>query len=232
MNWKSVGEGIAGVAHIAFALLTPMLRAWRCRRGATEEEILRTLPGDDLVPNPQWRWTHAITIDAPASEVWAWLVQIGQGRGGFYSYESLENLIGCDIHNADRIIPELQNLQVGDGVRLHPNMDAIPVAMIEPQRALVLHAITDMRTGKTFDPVDELPDSYMATCWMWFLEERVDGTTRLITRFQNGYNPTLANKLMYGPIFVEPIGFVMDRKMLLGIKERAEAAVSGRRATS
>lgn len=112
-NLNDFVEGIEGAFLIAFALLTPFLRRWRCRWGATDEEVKRTLPGDELVPAPEWQWTHAITINAPPEQVWPWIVQMGQGRGGFYSYEALEDLVGCKIHNASRIVPEWQDLKVG-----------------------------------------------------------------------------------------------------------------------
>ena len=99
-KFKDIGERLAGAFLIAAALLTPFLRLWRTKWGATDAEVHRSLPGDDLIPHPKWRYTHAITIRASAAEVWPWLVQMGQGRGGMYSYEWLENLVGCDIHNA------------------------------------------------------------------------------------------------------------------------------------
>jgi hypothetical protein len=93
-------EGIAGAFLIAAALLTPFLRSWRTKWGATDAEAHRSLPGDDLVPHSKCGYTHTITIRASAAEVWPWLVQMGQGRGGMYSYEWLEKLVGCDIHYA------------------------------------------------------------------------------------------------------------------------------------
>ena len=99
-KFKDIVEGIAGAFLIAAALLTPFLRSWRTKRGATDAEVHRSLPGDDLVPHPKWGWTHAIAIRASAADVWPWLMQMGQGRGGMYSYEWLENLVGGDIHNA------------------------------------------------------------------------------------------------------------------------------------
>jgi hypothetical protein len=108
LKLKVIGEGIEGGAFIAFALLTPFLRPWRTRWGATDAEVRKKLPGDELMPHPKWGYTHAVTIKAPVAEVWPWIVQMGQGKAGFYSYEFLENLVGCDFHNADRIIPEFQ----------------------------------------------------------------------------------------------------------------------------
>jgi hypothetical protein len=112
-KYKDSVEGIAGAFLIAAALLTPFLRSWRTKWGATDAEVHRSLPGDELVPHPKWGYAYAITIRASAVDVWPWLVQMGQDRGGMYSYEWLENLVGGDIHNADRIIPELQPLEVG-----------------------------------------------------------------------------------------------------------------------
>lgn len=213
---------ITGAVRIAGALVTPMLRNRRARWGATGAELARAYPGDEWVPNAKWGWTHAVTIDAPARDVWPWVVQIGQGRGGFYSYEGLENLAGCNIRNADHILPEFQELAMGDSIRLHPEMPPLPVAHVEPGRALVIHALSDTRSGRPFEPAEGTPDNYSNMVWTFFLDERADGTTRLISRTRYDYSPGLANKLMFGPALLEPIGHVMDVKMLLGVKERAE----------
>jgi len=102
-TFNNVIEGMGGAILLGVHLvLGPILRPWRIKWGATDDEIRRTLPGDELVPQPQWSYTQAITIRASATEVWPWLVQIGQGRGGFYSYEWLENLVGCDTPPAQR----------------------------------------------------------------------------------------------------------------------------------
>jgi len=221
-KFKDFAEGIAGAFLIAAALITPFLRHWRTKWGATDAEVHRSLPGDDLVPHPKWGWTHAITIRASAADVWPWLMQMGQGRGGMYSYEWLENLVGCDIHNADRIIPAFQHLEVGDGIRLHLKV-SIPIAAIEPCRALVLHVRANTQTGNTFDLTDTMPERYLNLSWVFFLAELDEGTTQLISRGRGDYNQSLVNALIY-LVLTEPITFVMDRKMLLGIKRRAEAA--------
>jgi hypothetical protein len=223
-TFKDVAEGIEGAFLIGVHLVPgPLLRPWRTKWGATDDEIRRTLPGDELVPKPKWSYTQAITIRASATEVWPWLVQIGQGRGGFYSYEWLENLVGCDIHNADRILTEFQNLQVGDGVRLAPQMPGFPVAIIEPGQAIVLRG--DTRLGSMPVPTSNASGDYFATTWGFYLDERGDSTTRLIARFRSDYNDTWRNRLMYGPPLVEPISCVMQHKMLLGIQQRAEIAL-------
>jgi hypothetical protein len=127
-----------------------VVRSWITRWGTTETELQQRLPGDDLVPDVREQLTYAITINAKASAIWPWLVQIGQGRGGWYSYEWLENVLGADIHNVDRIYPEWQNLKVGDRVRMYREGSGPPpyeVAALEPERALVLgHRLGDQPT--------------------------------------------------------------------------------------
>ncbi len=113
------------------------LRRRYLRWGATGEEVRSALPGDQLMDDADLTATRAITIRAPTLDVWPWLAQLGQGRGGFYSYDRLENLVGCDIHSADRIAPQWQSIVLGDEVRLHPGV-ALVVAQIEPGQALVL----------------------------------------------------------------------------------------------
>jgi hypothetical protein len=220
-------QAIGGAAYMAAAialrpLFMPRLRRW----GATSAEVGRRLPGDDLVSQSRAGYTQAITVHAPVTAVWPWLVQIGQGRGGFYSYEALENLVGCDIHNATAIRPELQDLKAGDGVRLHPNVPALPAALMEPERAIVLYGS---------EPIGQKPDrdtkapGYFATTWLFYTEGVAGGGTRLITRYRLGYTPRFGNDLVYRGL-VEPISAVMQRKMLLGIKALAEAAHAGLRA--
>jgi hypothetical protein len=223
----SVGAGleaVAGAVYMAAAILLrplflPRLRRW----GATDQEVGRSLPGDDLVPQSRAGYTQAITVRAPVAAIWPWLLQIGQGRGGFYSYEALENLVGCDIHNADRILPEFQELQVGDGVRLHPEVPAIPVVVLEPQQTLLLHGSEQI--GQKPDRATETTE-YFATTWLFYVEALADENTRLISRYRLGYTPRFGNDLAYRG-FVEPISAVMQRKMLLGIKAQVEAAVVG-----
>ena len=220
---KVISEGLDGAAIMAISLVTPFLNHRRRYWGATDAEIQRTLPGDDLVPDPKGEYIHAITIQAPAADIWPWLVQIGQSRGGFYSYELLENIIGCKMKNADEIIPEYQHLEVGDSIPMHPTMGSpYKVSSIEPGRALVLQIREDTQTGKTFQLSDTMPDKYMNQSWLFFLDESDDGTTRLISRSRNDWNQSLGNTLFFG-IF-GTFTLEMDRKMLLGIKERAETS--------
>ncbi|HZU86095.1 MAG TPA: hypothetical protein VFF78_01350 [Anaerolineaceae bacterium] len=202
-----------GALQVGVTLITsPLSRLWYNRWGATNEECSRTLPGDELVPNPKLLYTHAITMHASAAQVWPWLVQIGQGRGGLYSYDGLENLIGCDIHSADRIVPEFQNLKVGDHVLFGPAEKKFPgqvVAQIEPEKALVMYAL---------DPVKR--EAVKTVTWTFILEQQDAHTTRLIARGRNWYADGFANALIWH--MVEPVSFVMERRMFKGLKARVE----------
>ncbi|AHG92601.1 hypothetical protein J421_5066 (plasmid) [Gemmatirosa kalamazoonensis] len=217
---RKLAESLWGAVQIATQLaLGPVLHRWRTRWGATDAEAHRPLPGDDLVSRPDWDYTHAITIDAPRAAVWPWLVQLGQARGGFYSYEGLENLVGCGIHNVEEIRPELQQLHEGDIVRLHRTGYGPAVVELEPRRALVLGGDPDAHGSRAV--------------WSFHLVELPDGRTRLIERGRNRVGRGLLATLGFGPYLLDPVGFVMSRKMLRTIKRLAEtvgrAAGSSRR---
>ena len=220
-KWRNVREGLTGLVIMTVSMITPFFNGGRRRWGATDEEIPRDYPGDDLVRHPKGVYLHAITIRASAADIWKWLIQIGQDRGGFYSYELLENMIGCKICNAEEIVPEYQNLKVRDIVPMHPSMGSpYVVAAMEPERYLILLQKADTATAKNQEICDDLPEKYVNMSWLFYLDERDDGTTRLISRSRNDWNNSLGNTIFYG-IFGVPT-MEMDRKMLKGIKERAE----------
>jgi hypothetical protein len=217
-QWRKLMQ-IAGLAVLGIIVLGVVyafaVRPWHLRMGSTRDELDRSLPGDDLVPHPKYVWNQAITINAPAGEVWPWLVQIGNQRAGWYSWDGLHRLMGIagSVGNprasADRIIPELQNLEVGDVIRMVPEKMGMPgyeVVSIKPERALV-----------TFI------DDANGASWVWVLEPIDARTTRLIARFRQSWEPGLVNWLSFG-IADELGSLVMQPKTLSGIKQRAEAA--------
>jgi hypothetical protein len=189
--------GMASTAGVvATGLYALKVRPWILRWGATRAEIEATLPGDELAPRPGVGPTRAVTVDAPAEAVSPWLAQIGQDRGGFYSYEWLENLAGCRMRNAALIHPEWQRHDIGETVLLHPAF-GLRVARFDQGRALVLEG------------------------WGAFVIEPLDtGHSRLLAR---GHAPSGRLARAYG-LLIEIPHFVMERKMLLGIKERAEGS--------
>jgi hypothetical protein len=188
-NWALIVIGGAMAYEVG---LKPWMRSW----GATPEETTRPLPGDELVADPGIEITHAVTIEAPVEEVWPWLAQIGQDRAGFYSYEWLENLAGCEMRNADRVHPEWQQREVGERVSLHPAIPGLAVTLFERGRCIGLEG------------------------WgMFLVEPAAEGTTRLIAR---GRIPHGTATVSYRTLLELP-HFIMQRRMLLGIKARAEA---------
>jgi hypothetical protein len=217
---KIILEGIEGVLRIAFTIvLAPLLRRWYSRWGATELEVLRELPGDASVPHPRSELTCAITVHAPARHVWPWFMQLGCQRGGWYSYDLLDN---GGSPSAERILPEYQHLEVGDVVKAVPNGSfGFPVAVIEPGRALSLAGVMNTRTGESADLNDPALDAYFAGDQTFVIQYLNDCNSRIIFRMRIDWNPTRLNTFIYGGI-VEPVSFVMSRKMLLNIKRRAE----------
>lgn len=208
---RSLSRTLWAFLQIVGHVLAPWRRRWRLRWGARADEPPSSLPGEDLIADPAWEYTHAISIAAPTEEVWPWIVQMGQGRGGFYSFELLENLLGCRITNAERILPEHQTLAVGDQILLHPNSPAMQVAVVEPGRSLVLRGA----------PTDEVAAG-TDNLWAYHLLDDGPGRCRLVERGKTVHGTSLTDRLFFSPVLVEPIGFVMSREMLLGIKERAE----------
>ena len=196
---------------MATAAYILVARPRQLRWGATDEESEGPLPGDDLMENADLIATRAITIRASAEQVWPWIAQLGQGRGGFYSYDFLENLVGCDIHSADRIVPEWQDVVVGDEVRFAPAV-GLAVASLEQARSLVLHG--GVPIGNKAPPYD--------FTWAFVLRDEPDQTTRLLVRERYAYTRPWA-RLIVKP--TEVFSFVMSQKMLREIKERAERLV-------
>jgi hypothetical protein len=212
------GAGAAAAGVGAWAALRPRALAW----GATCDEVVRPLAGDDLVANPLYVTTRAITIQAPPAGVWPWLVQLGQNRGGFYTYDALENLMGLDIHSAGVIRPEWQDLHVGED---HVALDRdgymkMTIAVIEPERAFVI------RSGAPGEP-PQTPGSFLrgelAWSWGFYLEALDRGATRLLIRCRAAWADTTTAKLAR-PLLLEPVHFLMEERMLRGIRERAESA--------
>jgi hypothetical protein len=208
----SILEEIGAAFGMASMLLFSwLLRPWYSRWGAPRGEAERSLPGDEIVPVPTLEVTRAITIQAQPEHVWAWLAQIGQEKGGLYTYQHLENLAGCRITNAMRIEPQWQDPRPGDNVRLGPKgYPLFRITAVQQERALVMQAC---------DPVKEEPGS---ASWVFVIEPLAGSTCRLWTRSRNRFEGNFANLMMWR-VIIEPIHFVMERRMLIGIKQRAES---------
>jgi hypothetical protein len=209
-SWRLVvGAGaIAASAAAVEALYRRFLRRWVLTWGATDDEAARRLPGDELLESPDIVATRAIGIDAPPSVVWPWLVQIGPGRAGAYTYDWIENLFGLNMHSADRIVPEWQQLEVGEVLRSRADRPGMRVEILQPERVYASRS--------------EAGD------WVWtFVLVAQNGSTRLISRNRIAMEGAAAGQRL-GMLVMEPGSLVMERKMLLGIKQRAEALAAQR----
>jgi hypothetical protein len=185
----------SGCVALYLALLRRPVLTW----GATDEEAASRLPGDELLEDADGVSTRAIDVDAPASAVWPWLVQMGPSpRAGAYTYDWIENLLGLDMHSADRVLPEFQNPEVGETISLGPNR--MRLERVEAERVLAWRSANGN--------------------WVWtFVLSERGGRTRLISR--NRFRlATLGARIGMAPM--EPASLVMERRMLLGIKDRAE----------
>jgi hypothetical protein len=217
-DWQDVVTGVAGVGIIVSALLTPFLRRRRIVWGAGAATAGRSYPGDDLVARPRWAWTHAIDIDAPAEAVWPWVAQIGADRAGFYSYQWLENLVGCQLCNADVIRPDWAH-RAGGSLLLHPKAPPLHVVAVADGRWLSAY----MAPTQSLHADAQAPATrWMTASWLFLVEPCGADRCRLISRYRCATSNDLATRLQFGAALIEPISFAMDRRMLIGIKQRAE----------
>jgi hypothetical protein len=205
MTLRRGAAAVAVLGAVYFRFMRTPILTW----GATDEEAAARLPGDELLEEADGVATRAIDIDAPTDAVWPWVAQMGPTpRGGAYTYDWVENLLGLDMRSVDRILPDFQHPRVGDTIGYGSNQ--MRVERVEPERVLAWRS----EDGN----------------WVWtFVLEPRDGATRLISR--NRFRlPTLAARL--GMVSMEPASLVMERKMLHGIKERAERIAARRLETS
>jgi len=194
-------------------IATPFIGRKRLRWGTVGTEATDSLPGDDLVPTPKWTYTLGIDIEAPAEKVWPWVAQIGQRRGGFYTYQTLENLAGCKITNTAAILPEHQQPAVGSEIYLHPTAPPMRIEIVDPPNTMVLF-------GSPADVGSE--ETWGISTWQFVIQQGSTGTTRLLTRGRSDYTPDWKSRLAFGRFPIEVITFVMSRKMMLGIRQLAE----------
>jgi hypothetical protein len=192
---------LAGL-FILFLMVWFVYRPWALNWGSTEEEIVRRMPGDEVVANPTFCATRAVTIEAPPEQVWPWILQIGYRRAGFYSYDRLDN---DGIPSSEHILPEYQDLRVGDLVPLNKNAHA-RVTVLQPCRAMVL--------------VFEVRGTWYGSTWAWGLYPVDASHTRLVTRLRVDVASVRSQ------VILDLAEIIMMRRCLLGIKRRAESTAS------
>jgi hypothetical protein len=206
-NHRVLGQVADVIASLPLFMTAPLWRHWHARWGATDAEVASPMPGDELVPDSQFTATRAITINACPDDVWPWLTQVGFRRAGFYSYDLLDNLARP---SADTVLPQWQ----------HPEVGEIAAPMANPPTPDTSFIVKESTRAKRL--LWAKPDS----TWSWTLRQLPDGQTRLVTRLRQHYR--LAPATLLTIILAEFGDFPMMRKMLLGIKQRAEATTRGR----
>ena len=200
---SSIAAGTALAASGGIIAYPLLFRRWCLTWGARPGEVSMKLAGDELLADAGLVSTRAVTIDAPPAAVWPWLVQMGSGRGGAYTYDWIENLLGLHMHSARQVLSQFQNLQVGDELPLAPGRPVMRVEVCDPERTLT----TRFADGN----------------WVWiFALVAEDGQTRLISRNRIAARGGWLPVRLFNLLVMEPGSLIMERKMLLGIKQRAE----------
>jgi hypothetical protein len=211
MKLRSVAGTLAGLT-VAGAIYSLVIRPWHLRWGTTDRESEMPLPGDEVKPAAGISVTHAVTIYAPPENVWRWLIQIGQDRGGFFSYDFLENLFGLQIRNLYEIRPELQELKRGDWIRsAHKGWFG---GRFEDKAGWFVENIKE-------DHFLVLRDEIEHGSWSFILKPIPEQKTRLIIRAR-GDRPASLLRWMFHLAVFEPAHFIMERKMMLNLKDLAE----------
>lgn len=198
LGWLGGGAVWLALLAVIVGLYLSVIKPWHLRWGATDAEVARSMPGDELIPDAKSA-TRAITIDASAEQIWPWLIQLGFGKAGWYSYDWIDNDFQPSAH---RIIPEYQNLVVGDKILMMPTMGFV-VEAIDAPRSMV----------------SVLEDG--STSWCLGLYPIEGGGTRLVSRWRPKFEMTPATFVMSA--LAEPGTFIMEQKMLRSIRDRVEA---------
>jgi hypothetical protein len=195
------GLALLGVAAGAAIAYVRVVRPWQTRWGATDEEVARLMQGDEMIVEPDWLATRAVTVEALPEQVWPWIVQIGFGRAGWYGIDWIDNL---GRHSSERVIPELQHVEPGDHIPMSP-WTYMVVKAFEPERWMLW--TNQDGTGT----------------WCWGLYPFDEGRTRLVTRMRSRYH--WRSPLLIGDLLVDAFDIFFMRACLLGIKRRAEGLV-------
>ena len=202
--FKKIVISLAALGAVSFGVYLRFIRPWQLRWGATDEEVARAMPGDEVVKSPTFNATRGVTVQARPEEIWPWLLQMGVTRAGWYSYDLFDNL---GKPSAQRIIPELQHVAVGDVIPMSP----------DGKQGL---RVKDFEANQWMLWWDNKGDS----TWYWGLSRLDESQTRLITRVRMRYH-WLSPMILFD-LLVEFTDIIMMRKCMLGIKQRAERASS------
>lgn len=212
-NLRFILEGIEGLLFFPVIFISwPLSRLWLSNWGATTEECLKEWPGDIQTSFSVNTYTRAIDIHASSENVWAWVVQLGLGRAGFYSYELLERMVGIPVKNVESILPDCQSIELGSKIKLHPNAEGMRVGALLEGRYICFGKL-DRQTDKS---------SKMQRTWSIYVEYTTSNTSRLIVRscIEVTQKPSMGRKLA---LEVEAsIDFLMEQRMLRTIRRLSE----------
>jgi hypothetical protein len=206
-------ESIEGLVLSPLIILSwPVAKRWLSNWGSTPAERARAWPGDELAPAAVVVYTRAIDVSAPVEVVWQWVVQFGLGRAGFYSYEFIERLVGIPVRNVESILPDHQDLHVGEEIKLHPEAPGIPVAMVAPGQHVCF--------GEPGETTVRTPDPRRS--WSIYVVPTSPSSARLILRscIEELRAPTV--KMRLGVAFEAPIDFTMEQRMLRTMRRLSE----------
>jgi hypothetical protein len=209
---------LLGTVAATFLVFLVLVRPWYLRWGATDYDTLRSLPGDEIIPDAVTQETRAITIAAPIERVWPWVAQLGQDRGGFYSFDLLENLVGCEMPTVDVLRPAAQEWRLGDKLWMYPPSKAGGIGFATLRTYLPGRAL-GFATHAVGTPVTAPEDG----SWSFFLEPTLTGETRLLIRGRGAPGRALGG-VIFDRLVFEPVHFVMERRTMLGLKELAEGS--------
>lgn len=186
----------------------PLAKRWLSNWGSTPAERAKDWPGDELAPAAVAICTRAVDVAAPAEVVWQWVVQFGLGRAGFYSYELIERLVGIPVRNVESILPDHQDLTVGEEIKLHPEAPGIPVGMVAPDHHVCF--------GEPGEPTERTPDPRRS--WSIYVVPTSPGSARLVSRtcIEGLRAPTVKKRL--GLAFEAPVDFIMEQRMLRTVR--------------
>ena len=209
---RTIALVLDALTAVPWFLTAPLARAWHLRWGATADEVGGSMPGDEVVPRAQFNATRAVTVDAPPERVWPWIVQLGYRRAGFYTYDLIDN---ASIRSAQRILEEYQHPAAGDLMPMFKEVHGLAIA----------YTVTAFETNRWMTWVHrpqatEEPDS----TWTWRLTPLPSGGTRLVTRMKQDYRWETPRLALFNFVLMEMGDFAMERRMLMGIKSRAESA--------
>ncbi len=213
---RTIALVLDALTAVPWFVTAPLIRPWHLRWGAALDEVQGAMPGDEVVPRAQFNATRAVTVDAPPERVWPWIVQLGYRRAGFYTYDLIDN---ASQRSADHILDEYQHPAAGDLMPMFKELQGLAIA----------YTVTAFETNSWMVWVHrpnatEQPDS----TWTWRLAPLPGGATRLVTRMKQDYRWGTPRLAIFNFVLMELGDFAMERRMLKGIKARAESAERSR----